>query len=328
MHRGRPRSRKPVEVHPSVDTNNNNKKTRLNNQTPPPLQTNPTGQEADRGFASSFLGTAGQIKDPLIHGDARATAPSISRSLYKEPNRALGWMMSGEMVATNGVEEQWLHLMDTKRGLPPTERHSSIYGGTNSSILHHGFAEEPPNLFSYTDLPREEDIHSSRNNDDCHLFLNSDLISLKQPQMEDYRISRGFIDAWSNGNLETINNEPSISSSQGKLSPSSLNLSIAMAADSADHHKDCPPVSNWLPFSSGGPLAEVLQPSYMAGGSNPASPYASNADSISPPATSVSSPSGVLQRALFSQSDGSVCNSPNIALSTAPPELVAFQWLS
>lgn len=252
-------------------------------------------------------------------------------------------MQNGEMVAaTNGVEQQWLHLMDPPRRGLPAERQ---FYGTNGSILHHGFPEDQPlNLFSYTDLT-QEDIRNRH--EDCHLFLNnSDLISLKQPQMEDFPISRDFIDAWSNGNLENINNEPSMSSSQGNLSPSSLNLSIAMAAgDVLDtqmglsrvvHH---PPAETehgepkyfpaaWLPFSSGGPLAEVLQPSNMCGGSNPASPYATNTDSISPPATAVSSPSGVLQRALFSQSDGSVCNSPTIAVSAAPQEVVPFQWFS
>lgn len=252
-------------------------------------------------------------------------------------------MQNGEMVAaTNGVEQQWLHLMDPPRRGLPAERQ---FYGTNGSILHHGFPEDQPlNLFSYTDLTQE---HIRNRHEDCHLFLNnSDLISLKQPQMEDFPISRDFIDAWSNGNLENINNEPSMSSSQGNLSPSSLNLSIAMAAGDildtqmglsrAVHH---PPAETehgepkyfpaaWLPFSSGGPLAEVLQPSNMCGGSNPASPYATNTDSISPPPTAVSSPSGVLQRALFSQSDGSVCNSPTIAVSAAPQEVVPFQWFS
>lgn len=87
MHRGRPRSRKHVEVHPSVDTNNK-KKTRLNPA--PPLQTNPTGQPND-SFSPLFPGTVGQTKDALIVGGARASATTqnLSPSPYKESNRLM-----------------------------------------------------------------------------------------------------------------------------------------------------------------------------------------------------------------------------------------------
>ncbi|XP_057774169.1 uncharacterized protein LOC130993335 [Salvia miltiorrhiza] len=68
----------------------------------------------------------------------------------------------------------------------------------------------------------------------------------------------------------------------------SLDLSMAMAVgkqidDDFDAAKWLSPVS----WERGGPLAEALSP-----------------------ATTVSSPSGVLHRTLFSHSDGSVCNSP------------------
>lgn len=87
MHRGRPRSRKHVEVHPSVDTNNK-KKTRLNPA--PPLQSNPTGQPND-SFSPLFPGTVGQTKDALIVGGARtsATTQNLSPSPYKESNRLM-----------------------------------------------------------------------------------------------------------------------------------------------------------------------------------------------------------------------------------------------
>lgn len=87
MHRGRPRSRKHVEVHPSVDTNNK-KKTRLNPA--PPLHSNPTGQPND-SFSPLFPGTVGQTKDALIVGGARASATTqnLSPSPYKESNRLM-----------------------------------------------------------------------------------------------------------------------------------------------------------------------------------------------------------------------------------------------
>lgn len=235
-------------------------------------------------------------------------------------------------VAANGVEQHWLHLMDTKRGLPTED---SIYG-SNASMLQQGYGEEPLNLFSYADFV-PGNIQSR--NDHCQLFLNSDLVSSKQSHIDQNSTSRGFIDAWSDGDLKTID-ESSVPSSEGNnLSPSSLTLSMAMVAGNAmdegmklasgsDYHKPKDCSVSWLPFNSGGPLAEVLQPSSIASGSDPASPYNSHGDS-SPPATTVSSPTGILNKALlFSHSDSSVCNSPTLAASATPPEVVAFQWLS
>ncbi|KAK6155490.1 hypothetical protein DH2020_009738 [Rehmannia glutinosa] len=122
-----------------------------------------------------------------------------------------------------------------------------------------------------------------------------------------------------------------LSTNHGNLSPS-LDLSIAMSAGNVlddeemenvqmrDVVKFCDDDSKWLspvcwePFAPGGPLAEALQlGSGVVGCTNPTSPH----DSIGP-ATTVSSPSGVLQRTLFSHSDSSVCNSPSE---------IAFQWL-
>ncbi|CDP04999.1 unnamed protein product [Coffea canephora] len=321
MHRGRPRSRKPVEqlqsssVSPDDNPNNNiSKKSRLHHTS---LHPNPTVAQPDNHSSPQFQGTGTiqQLKDPQLL-DASIAFNSIFASScnYKESNRVFGWAVDGEVMAANRVEQESLHLMDTRRreGLAPIRGY--IYG-TNASTLQQGYGEEGPlNLFSYaTEIAYPGGIHS-RNDEHYHAFLNSDLIASKQPQMDQH---------W-NG-----------------LSPSSLPLSMAMAAGNAldegtglaeDSHPRMPtpkdsPVS-WLPLIPGGPLAEVLQPNSVACGSNPASPYASNGDSVSPPATTVSSPTGIFQRALFSHSDGSVCNSPALAASAAPPEVVAFQWLN
>lgn len=241
--------------------------------------------------------------------------------------------MDSEVVEANGVEQEWLHLMDTKRrgGLAPTQE-NSIYA--NASILQQGHGEEEPlNLFSYSTTDFASPGSSHGRNNQYHLFLNSDLVASKQPQVDQYCDSRGFIDAWPNGDLK-IFDESSVPSSKGNnLSPPSLTLSMAMVAGNAldeemrlaadsDHHKskDCP--VSWLPFTSGGPLGEVLQPNSVACGSNPATPYTSNGDSIN------SSPTGILHKALFSQSDSRVCNSPTLEASAAPPKIVAFRWLA
>ncbi|KAL3524453.1 hypothetical protein ACH5RR_017287 [Cinchona calisaya] len=328
LHRGRPRSRKPVELH--SDNNSSSKKSRLHHSPPTPLPQHPT--TAPQPHNSS---TIQPPKDAALLLDASTCQNIFASSSYKEPNRVFGWAMDDEVVAAaNGaVEQHWLHLLDTKRGLPTDE--DSIYG-TNASYMQQGGGygeEEPLNLFSYTDFGAGN--IQNRNIDQCRLFLNSDHID------QHCTSSVGFIDAWSDGDLKTIN-ESSVPSSEGgnNLPHSSLTLSMAMVEGSAldegmrlgadsDHHKpkDCP--VSWMSFNSGGPLAEVLQPSSIASGSNPTSPYTSNGDSISPPATAVSSPTGILQKAaLFPQSDSSVCNSPTLAASAAPPEVVAFQWLS
>lgn len=330
MHRGRPRSRKPVEQplqsssipphHPN--SNNINKKSRLH--------PNPTIPQSNSHSSPHFLGT-GTIqlpKDPQLL-DASIAHHSVFASPYhcKEPNRVFCWAVDGGVVAANRVEQESLHLMDTKRG------------EGSAPSLQQGYGEEEPlDMFSYaTEISYPGGIHSR--NDEYHMFLNSDLIGSKQPQMDQHCTSRGFIDAWSNGDLKTIDKSFVPSSKGNDLSPSALTLSMAMLAGNAldegmglvaDSHPRKPkdfPVS-WLPFTSGGPLAEVLQPNSVAFESNPASPDASNGDSVSPPATTVSLPTGIFHKALFSESDGSVCNSPTLAASAAPPEVVAFQWLS
>ncbi|KAA8533545.1 hypothetical protein F0562_031021 [Nyssa sinensis] len=279
MHKGRPRSRKPVEVNSPITTTtaaaDTKKKTRIQHHAHP---TTPTVD--------------------------KSAQENISTSSYKEPSRSFGWMMEGDMVTMDTSEQQWKHLM--RRELS-TE--GSIYN-TGATFFRQDYREEPLNLISYTDFGAPE---SDQQNSECSIFFNPDLVSLEKEPQEN---PRGFIDAWSKDNANASNssnrNEPSVFS-PGNLSPSSLNLSMAMAA------------GNTVDEEMGGPLAEVLRP----GGLSPASsPYTSNGVSASTPPTTVSSPSGVLHRKMFSLSDSSDCNSPTLAASTAPPEITAFQWLS
>ncbi|KAL7147278.1 hypothetical protein ABFS83_06G097500 [Erythranthe nasuta] len=111
--------------------------------------------------------------------------------------------------------------------------------------------------------------------------------------------NNGFIDAWSSIDDYNLNSSSNgcgsnlnvQSLNNGDLSPTSLNLSIGSRVKE----------SAW--FAGGGPLGEALS---------------------SPAATTVSSPSGVLQRTMFSHSDGgSVCNSPTTFVADAP-----LHWLN
>ncbi|CAI9762515.1 unnamed protein product [Fraxinus pennsylvanica] len=312
LHRGRPRSRKPVEV-------KNNASICTNMQA--------TSAASDQILASN--------DNPLLYYPK--TDLNISTASYKEPNRDLDLMIEAEMVAMRVANPQWQHLMYTDRA-----NEGSVYN-TNASVFHQDYVENQLlNVFSYTDYPAPDHVVHQSSSDQSYMgsFLNPGLVSLeKHSHIE---APRGFIDAWSYNNGNTVS---SVSSDQGNFPPSSLTLTMAMAAGNIldeqmekietgsvgdyDDHK-CED-SSWLgpvssmPFSQGGPLAEALRPkSTTLKGSNSASPYCS----ISSPATTVSSPSGVLHRSLFSHSDGSGCKSPTLAAPTGLSEAVAFQLLN
>ncbi|KAG8381073.1 hypothetical protein BUALT_Bualt06G0084200 [Buddleja alternifolia] len=279
LHRGRPRSRKPVEVKKNNNNNGgvgeNNKKTRVEQIVIPKSTT-----------SQHFVPAA---NEPLL----------LDLSLMME------------------TENRWHQLMEPTMGY--SNQGSSVYG-SGSPIFHQDYIHNQPlNLFSYPNFPSASEIEAPI----------------------------GFIDAWSIDNLNNSNNgnpKSSVSPNDENLS-TSLNLSVAMAAgnildegmgniqmgnsfkhcddDDDQSSKDsrwlCP--VSWEPFAKGGPLAEALQPGSAAVGCTnlgPPSPH----DSISNTATTVSSPSGVIQRTLFSNSDGSVCNSPTV------PSEVVFQWLN
>ncbi|KAK9292702.1 hypothetical protein L1049_020681 [Liquidambar formosana] len=351
MHRGRPRSRKPVEVH-APDFNNTNKKkttTRLHNVLPvTPTVSSPMvdGNASSTHYLGSSTAQPYQMTPAFPDKFDNKACPfeSVATvSSYKEP-RGLEWMMKRETVPMATSDQEWNHLMQTKIGLTPAE---STFCNTYASVFPQHCKEEPLNLNSYTE--------------DCALFFNPDMVSLEKPHTE---TPRDFIDAWSNAVTEDNNvhtGDKNSVSSDGKLSLSSLALSMAshnsineevgqiqmgLGVINSDHNHgggdNKPQFSSWLTQSSwvaptpGGPLAEVLRPSTIAAAaaatatgsaSNPASPIAGNGDSVSPQATTVSSPSGVLQKALVSMSDSSGNSSPTLVASSVKPE-IGFQWLN
>ncbi|KAL3838027.1 hypothetical protein ACJIZ3_022618 [Penstemon smallii] len=260
LHRGRPRSRKPVEVKKTV-VESQKKRQQLEQQNPVVLpHCSATTEE-----------------QPLLSFNHKTDLSiSTSPSSYKGTNRDLGCEM---------IEQQWKHLVEPNMG-------SSIYASSASYFPN--IEQQPLNLFSYSPFSAQE-----------------------------YEPPNGFIDAWS---IENLKYNTTNSNNGNSDSCISLNLSMAMGAENElesdvkgcnnnDKTKDLRCPVSWEPFAGGGPLAEALHP-----GSVPASPY----DSISSnQATTVSSPSGVLHRTLFSHSDNSVCNSP-----TALASEVAFHWLN
>ncbi|XP_030937083.1 growth-regulating factor 7 isoform X2 [Quercus lobata] len=347
LHRGRPRSRKPVEIHTKTENiiNNNNNSSSNNNiikrtrredyhvlptTSSPVTVAYPNPTINTNGFPSQFLGPAQPYHQPTV-------------ASHKEP-WCLDWMVKGAHVPTATYDQQWYPMMETKMGFTS----GNSFSNTNAPVFKQRYAEGPLNLNLYECFRNYED---SRNKD-CALSFNSDMVSTQKP---DTGATRGFIDAWSNSiTQENIANSSAMCSvsPNGRLSPSSLTLSVGggnsigeemgkfpmglglFGRDQSNDNGTKSHLTNWLtPASSvastpGGPLAEVLRPSIAGAASNSSSPIAGNGDLGSSPVTMVSSPSGVLQRTLPSLSDSSGNSSSSTIVSSAVNPEMALLWLN
>ncbi|KAB1205189.1 Growth-regulating factor 7 [Morella rubra] len=339
LHRGRPRSRKPVEIHAN-NSSSNIKRIRCEDYNALPTcsvtmaSSNPTIDT--NGPSSHFFGpTSGQP----FHQPSMVSIPP-----HKEP-RSLDWMVKGEPVPMATTERQWYPLMQTKMGFTP-----ETLSQTEGSVFKQNYPEESPNLNTYAYFSTCENPQSK----DCPLFLGPDMISTREPRTG---ATRGFIDAWSNTGTEEnmVSSSTLCSVSSDGLSPSSLTLSMG-GSDSVDEEMGQiqmglglmerdqnngsgrrSRLSSWHTPASlvtptpGGPLAEVLRPSTFAitpgAASHPSSPIAGNGDPNSSAATMVSSPSGVLQKTFASLSDSSGNSSPTLGSSRTTPE-IAMLWLN
>ncbi|CAB4271658.1 unnamed protein product [Prunus armeniaca] len=330
MHRGRPRSRKHVEVHANTTT----KRVRHDiNQAPPTMSpatvsisdtTSINKNVCQTQFIESTLQPYHQSPMFLNRDTVKATTfdSMNSASSDREP-RSLDWlMMKGEPVQMATSDPQWQHLMQSK-----TELNSKIpFFDANSSIFTRRSEEECfLNLNSYTNFNAGGE---DQPDNECNMFLNPDVVSLGNPLLEE--TPRCFIDAWSKTMIDedtmanSISNKDNSSApSSGQLSPSSLTLSMGGLSTWLSP-------ASWVASAPGGPLAEVLKPTTSAA-SNPSSPITAataNGELGSPLATTVSSPSGVLQKTFASLSDSSGNSSPTLASSRAKqPEIVSL-WLN
>ncbi|XP_068481815.1 growth-regulating factor 7 isoform X5 [Phaseolus vulgaris] len=356
MHRGRPRSRKPVEVNTKTTTptsiNNNShqiKRPRHESNPFPSIPdvtvaiSNPTSRK--HGSSPHFLGsstTPPYLESPLSLANFSLKAANFdsmaSVSANKEP-RGLEWMLNGDPISLGASDSEWQSLMHNKVGLSS----ESCCNNTQPQFLN-SFA-----LYN-TGLDQQNRRHP---------FLNPLIVPMENLQPEK---TRGFIDAWSNtetgeNNAATTNNNNKNSAvSIGKLSLSSLDLSkgggavnedlgnvnigLGLMESIANTHTDTKiSLSNWLnpaPWVAstlGGPLAEVLRSSTVTATtktneatSNTPSPATTHVESNSPLGTMVSSPSGVLQKTLVSLSDSSSNSSPTVASSRANSEMTLLRF--
>jgi len=168
----------------------------------------------------------------------------------------------------------------------------------NPSVFQHQFDGQPPNV-----------------NSNCVYNPKSELGLLERP----------LIDAWSMGlpgNKENYgSNKTPFSSNGGHGNAINENMCrIQMGLGVID---------SWVgssPTSPGGPLAEVLRPGSVPT-ATAATTDAGEGDFVTPPATTVSSPSGVLQKTHASFSDSSGSSSPTYHNSKAKSDM-PFHWLN
>ncbi|XP_058104974.1 growth-regulating factor 3-like [Magnolia sinica] len=352
MHRGRPRSRKPVEVQTQNNTRPSVAAATANTAASAAthLSSNLTTSTTTTPVASSHLGTKAyhqpsgffvkpEIKLPFQTMVSTAVADKVPRFLDEIDS-----------------DQQWMH---TKVGMK-----TDCNVSTNSAVLQP--FDDHLNL-NFTDF--SSGGSEVQHNDQRCLYLNTDLSSLDDTGPDRKQPPRRFIDAWSvseGADLSNNDNEKSPVSSGGKLSISSLTLSmsggngtaaedmdqIQMGLSISESERDHGCVKSqplswmnsvpWLsPPSLGGPLGEVLQSS-TAAASSPHGCCSSSKSSCgglnlmndgwgeaaSPherPLRPDSSPTGVLQKTLASLSDSSSSSSPTFAATKSE---IALQWLS
>lgn len=243
MHRGRPRSRKPVEL-PKKKTPRHTQNQALPSSTSTVIAPNSSINPSQSPFLGNISHPFHQNQDfpsELSQKSAGFGPNPPFTSSFKEP-RGLEWMMNEESVSMAPLDHQhWDNLNQT-------------------------YDQEPLSLNSYIDFGKNQEINN------CGLFLSHDMVPLEKPVQDP---ERGFINLWSSDG-QTAN--PGIKTDE-KLSLSSLSLSVGdhihmgLGVTDSDQNQDCgtrPNGSSWLP---GGPLAEVLRPRTAAPaaklGSNP-----------------------------------------------------------
>ncbi|XP_028806649.1 growth-regulating factor 7 [Neltuma alba] len=350
MHRGRPRSRKPVEVQTTdgatTDNNQQQKRARQDFHHPYPTSavTVAVSPPTITNFGSSSLflqsPTSQTFHEPYHYGVKASSFGSLASVPSDSQPRGLDWMLKGDPISTAASDLEWQPLMQAKADLI---KQSACNNNNNATISSSSY-EDALYLSSFASLNSGLDQQNRR----CSLFLNP-LLPMENPEPQK---PRRFIDAWSNAETVENNNgnaSKSPVSSDAKLSLSSLDLSMGggsvVDAEMGSIHMGLglmepngntengnkthlsnwlTPAATWAGSTPGGPLAEVLRPSTVApateGASNPPSPVITNAESGSPLATMVSSPSGVLQKTLGSMSDCSTNSSPTVASPRANSE--------
>ncbi|KAE9587268.1 putative transcription factor interactor and regulator C3H-WRC/GRF family [Lupinus albus] len=320
MHRGRSRSRKPVEVH----TKNNQNQIKMTHHDCNPF---PISDVSVAIYNNSTTRKDGYSSLSLHNfGVKSRNFDSVASVSSNKAPKGMEWMLNGDPISLGASDSEFQCMMHNKVGLNTEPQYLNSFALYNSGVLDQQ-NQHPLMFLNPLDYPREN-------------------LQSQKP--------RGFIDAWSNtGSEESNGNNTNNKSSVASIGKFSLDLSmrgdsvhedigttIDMGLGLMEHngnnntqHNDAKThLSNWLartPTSTstwvasttlGGPLAEVLRLSNANatndGASNPSSHVITYAESSrSSLETLVSSPSGVLHQTLASFSDSSSNSSPRVASS-------------
>ncbi|PIA27546.1 hypothetical protein AQUCO_07600011v1 [Aquilegia coerulea] len=256
MHRSRPRSRKHVEVQTEINNST------ITSSVPPTLSAN-TGSRQLGSSRRPYPQPSVFVSKPDFKSLPLETMSSPTP--YKD-SRCMEWMLKGDNDPLSNQD----FMMQGKAN-----------STTNNTFLQQQYQEN--NLNSYTDYGTSFDgMETQHQSDDYCLYLNPELEALGPDQRQ---TPRRFIDAWSTARDNSTGTNKSAGNSNGKLSPSTLSLSmgsdsavgedidqvqmglgvIDSECDNAGVSKSQPlswmtPVS-WIGSPPGGPLGEVLQSS-------------------------------------------------------------------
>ncbi|OIW15331.1 hypothetical protein TanjilG_10771 [Lupinus angustifolius] len=344
VHRGRPRSRKPVEIHTN-NTNNQNQIKRVHHDcnlfptsdVSVAISNNFTTRKD--GYSSQFIASSAnqQCLDSSslsLHnfGVKSGNFDSVASVSSNKAPKGLECMLNGDPISLGASDSEFQFIMHNKVGLNTEPQYLNSFALHNSGVLDQQ-NQHPPMFLNPLDYPMEN-------------------LQSRKP--------RGFIDAWSNtGTEESNGNNTNNKSSVASIGKFSLDLSMGddcvhedigttdmglglmehNGNNNTQHNEAKSHLSNWLTRTStspwvasttlGGPLAEVLRLSTTTatndGASNPSSPVITHAESsTSPLGTLASSPSGVLQKTLASFLDSSSNSSPKVASSRASNSDIAM----
>ncbi|KAH7841318.1 hypothetical protein Vadar_028305 [Vaccinium darrowii] len=255
-HKTKPRSRKPVEL-PSHNTTNK--------------YSNTSSIKANNFNTSNSLFNPTTAQKPTFHIPTMAPGPT-----YAQP-RCTEWLMKGDSVPGSTLDQQWQQQMVQSSSREGLKRYNEE-DYRNWSVFQQHYDEQQgsinTNLNSYFDIDDGQRLHNQQPKTGTLLGgLNVDQA----------RTTRRFIDAWSSGEGEEIdelrNRYPV--SSKGKL-PLSSSLTLSMSRNDGidDESRNAQlglgmmdpesesgggglksqwlnPVS-WMGSSPGGPLGEAL----------------------------------------------------------------------
>ncbi|XP_054788242.1 growth-regulating factor 7-like isoform X2 [Prosopis cineraria] len=253
MHRGRPRSRKLVEIQATADNNQQiNGTSHDYSSLSPPTMAISHSTIRKGGCSPPFLASATTSQPHYgssLSLDKLGVKAANFDSLASVP-RGLDWMLKGD---PNPMDPQWHPPMQNKRG---SNRGSCCNKDASISSTHSKgpLYMNPNGVFSC-----EVEQHKKRS----PLYLSPVGVPLENPR----RVKpRAFIDAWSSAQIN--GSKGSSVASNDRLSLSSLDLPVGSVGVEEGTgsvrvglgHMDSP--ATWAAGSTpGGPLAEVLRPS-------------------------------------------------------------------